>query len=183
MIKRSMWAYVIGVGVLFAGCSSVRVQKLNPKEPDGIPFYLTKQKVMVTTTTLQVRSLLHPEAPPVATSVSVNRELIEVMDRSQAYTLNKNRPFAGSSKFSMERAGANSTLNKVSEEDTEGLTDFLKGISEGAKTLADAAKTGKEAFLAAPVAPVQISDKIQDALIKNGFYLDQKVEVTFEDLD
>ncbi len=177
-----MRAVLLGVMVVFgvslvSGCSSVRVRALNPEKPDGVPFMLTKQLVKVTTTTTRILSLRTLQV--VRESGSVEREVIEVMDPTRAYSINKTRPFAGESKFSMERTNA-SNLAKLSVEDKEGVTEFLKGLAEGAKTLVEAAAAAKEAAGGAPAAAPPIPSETEKALLAAGYFAEQTVAVTYE---
>jgi len=137
-------------------CSSISVMRYDPagtKEPQGIPFYLTKPMKKVTTTKYEFRQLPGAEKVLWKTEFEV-LEVINVVDTSKMFTINKPKAFAGETKFEFHRtvpavAGvgdASSTdLSIVKSEDKEGITEFLKGLVEGAKSVVEAAKTAKEA--------------------------------------
>lgn len=163
---------------IVAGCSSIRVTKLDSsKDPDGIPFYLTKQIVQVTTTTTTIRKISTMEE--VSKYKSVERQIVEVIDPANAFVVNKTKPFVGESKFSVERT-TSSNLTKVAVEDSEGLTEFLKGIFEGAKTLTEAAKTAASFGGAAPLPAPAVSGDTEKALLAAGYYAEQSIIVTYE---
>ena len=163
---------------IVVGCSSIKVTKLDSsKDPDGIPFYLTKQIVQVTTTTTTIRKISTMEK--ISEYTSVERQIIEIIDPTKAFAVNKTKPFAGESKFSVERT-TSFNLTKVAVEDKEGLTEFLKGIVEGAKSITEAAKTAASIGAAAPLAAPAVSGEAEKVLLAAGYYAEQSIIVTYE---
>jgi hypothetical protein len=133
-----------------SACGSVAVEKLNPEDPSGVPFYLTKPMKKITTT--EYTFLDANQNPPLVLRQyqSVEAQIVNVVDRSAAYTINHTRSFAGESTLKLKRSAADngissSDLAEVEAESKEGLTEFLKGLFEGAKTLSEAQKTLAEA--------------------------------------
>jgi hypothetical protein len=182
VIKSSLPVLLIASFIF--GCTSVRVEKLNPEAPSGIPFYLTKHLRQRTETTYTIYSLNNLTVP-VLTFSTVEMSVVEVLDRAHAYALNKMKPPFGTSKFTVERANnAISSLSKVSIEDSEAITDFLKGLVEGAKTLTETARAGADT--ATTAAPAGLFDQNEatmfEKLLARDFLLIKSTTVSLEDL-
>lgn len=137
---------MIALAFVFVGCSSIKVARLNPEKPAGLPFYLTKPMVKVS----QVKYVFKKTADlsEVYTIETLEKEIVTVQDKKALYTINHIRSFVGESKFTVERPTGTTTNNsdiaKVAIENKEGVTEFLKGLFEGSKSLAEAAKTISE---------------------------------------
>lgn len=129
--------------VFVGGCSSIKVARLNPEKPDGLPFYLTKPMVKVSQVKYIFKKL--PDLSEVYTIETLEKEIVTVQDKKASYTINNIRSFVGESTFKVERSSGTSTNNsdiaKVEVVNKEGVTEFLKGLFEGSKSLAEAAKT------------------------------------------
>jgi hypothetical protein len=122
--------------LLLVGCSSISVSKLDTNNPSGFPFYLTKPMFKITSTTLTFFDI--KEKKVIETKTVEEQEVVSVPDRNAAYTVNHARPLSGESKFSVDRT--NGEISKIAVENKEGLTEFLKGLVEGAKTISEIAK-------------------------------------------
>jgi hypothetical protein len=184
-------APIVALASLLAGCYSISVKKLDPSDPGGMPFYLTKPVKQTTTTTFtltriadaQGTTLAEPKV--VATHKIVEVAVIEVLDRSQAYTLNKFKAFAGESKFKFERPtqASTSAISKAEVEDKEGITEFFKGLVEGAKTLTELAREGAKATAGKPAGLMTEDESgVVTALLNKGYLLLKTVDVTLTDL-
>ena len=134
--------------VMIVGCSSVEVSKYDGQDPKGVPFYLTKPIVEITT--VEYTYIDKASATTISSYQSEERKIINVIDKDEAYTINHRRPFAGESKMKISRSAAangisSSDLASVEVENKEGVTEFLKGLVEGTKTLSEVAKSLGEA--------------------------------------
>lgn len=163
-----------------AGCSSIKVERLNRENPSGLPFYLIKPMVKVTTIEYTFYSL--SQNKEIGKVRAVDKEIVTVPDTSAAYTVNHQRAFAGETKFKLERSNSYD-ISKIETENKEGITEFLKGLVEGAKTISEIAKEAEKAK-AAP-AGVITSDEATyfNALAQKDVAVFKSViNVSFEEL-
>lgn len=142
-MKNIIIMIIIGI----TGCSAITVEKLNQNDPSGLPFYL--EKPMMKISKINYR-FIDMKTWKEITSVNTEERTIEnVLDKSSAYTVNQYRSFAGESKFDLERTNSYN-VTKIGTENKEGITEFLKGLVEGTKTLTELAKEGAKASSGAP---------------------------------
>lgn len=162
------------------GCSAIKVERLDPNQPSGLPFYLTKPMIKVT----KIKYVFYDKskATTVQTVDTVEKEIVTVPDKSAAYTVNHLRAFAGETKFKLERLNSYD-ISKIETENKEGVTEFLKGLIEGAKTLTEVAKEADKA----KAAPASVYSEAEGTYFAN---LAQKdilvfktiVDIAFEEL-
>jgi len=162
---------------LLIGCSAVRVKPLDKANPDGIPFYLPKSIVKVTTTTYNF--FKEGAIAPFTSGTTVEKEIITVVDPVAAYTINQRRSIAGESTFKLE--ASNGALTKIETSNKEGLTEFLKGLVEGAKTLTELAKEAGQVAKPAGAITDNESPYFQ-ALAQQKILVVKSVTITFEPL-
>lgn len=124
------------LGLLLVGCTSLEVKKLDAKNPGGVPFYLTKPVKRELTITYDF--FLIATGAPIGTSTVKQVDIINMIDRDAAYTINHRRSFAGESKLKLERS-TGADISKIEVENKEGVTELLKGLFQGAKDIAETA--------------------------------------------
>lgn len=163
------------------GCSAIDVEKLNTSDPEGLPFYLDKSMIKVTKITYEFYRV--SDGVTIKTINTEEREVVSVTDKNAAYTVNQTRSFAGENKFGLERSNDHN-INKVSTENKEGLTEFLKGLVEGGKTLTELAKEGAKGSAAAPAGVFSEGESTYfSTLAQNGILVFKTItSISFEDL-
>lgn len=177
---------MIALVFVFVGCSSIKVARLNPEKPAGLPFYLTKPMVKVSQIKYVFKKL--PELKDVVYTIeTIEKEIVTVPDKKASYTINHIRSFLGESTFKVERSSGtgtgNSDIAKLETTNKEGITEFLKGLFEGSKSLAEAAKT---IGMAAPPPGLVTPDEAAyfKDLVSQGLVVFKTVEkIWFEELN
>ena len=188
----SVTLFLAFVLLYLTACSSIKVMKYNGEgEPGGIPFYLTKPMKKITTTKYEFRELQQPATILWSTELKM-LEVINVVDTSQMFTINKLKAFAGETKFEFQRTvpavagvgeASSADLSVVRTEDKEGITEFLKGLVEGAKSVVEAAKTAKEAGIFGMMNLAGTPEKeaeFIEALFGKGILVSKSVSITLD---
>lgn len=179
----------IALVFIFAGCSSIKVVKFDAAKPAGLPFYLSKQMVKVSKIKYDFKKIADLGAEPFYTINTVERELVMVQDMNAAYSINQSRSFLGESAFKIERSSSSSTsasncdIAKVETSNKEGVTEFLKGLIEGAKTVTEALKTAPAGGAAPPGLVTTDEATYFNTLAGSGIIVFKSVvEIKFEEL-
>jgi hypothetical protein len=139
-------------------CQTVSVKRYDmgsKQDPEGIPFHLTRPMKKITTTKYSFKKLAADRVnnQDLFSTEVVSLEIVNVVDTSRAFTINKYKAFFGETKFEFQRTqpggekgeASSTDLSVVKTEDKEGITEFLKGLVEGAKTGIEGAKQLKGA--------------------------------------
>jgi hypothetical protein len=164
-------------GSLMLGCSSIHVKTLDKGSPEGLPFYMPKPLVKVTATTYNF--FKEGAITPFTSGTTVEKEIITVIDPSSAYTINHRRSFAGESTFKVE--AANGAITSVESVNKEGLTEFLKGLVEGANNLEEVAR--EAAAVAKPAGAITDNESTYfQMLAQKNILVVKSVAISFETL-
>lgn len=178
---------VLAAVLLLWGCNSIDIKKLDPGNPAGIPFYMTKPMLETTTTEYVFRKL--DSGDKLFEYRSEETKIVNVIDKEAAYTINHTRAFAGESTFKLGRSIvtngiSGSDLSSIEVINKEGITEFLKGLFEGTKQLTEAAKElAKEGAGAAGAGVDSNEASIFEKLLAAGIIVTKHIiSVTYTDL-